>query len=217
MSIKASLESVLNLQFLAVPKEEYDRSTLEKWLIEKTTELPEYWLIPCSHSVCQPALETQLLELASIFDVGLPRQLRDLLMETDGADLFRLLHRGGPLDNYWIPRYRLLNCVELIQTHHEHLDTFLSYVEDDDTYLGIKRLNYLAFCDIADGNYLALNMEKGYLGKVFVLDHDYAYFPVGDESTKDAYVPVADSLHEWLDILAQTSGLEGMGHKFVPL
>lgn len=110
-----------------------------------------------------------------------------------------------------------MSCSELLQVNRELLRIFLSNAGTDLKYQNMKRLNYLAFCDVGDGNYLAVNLSQPVTGNVFFLDHDYAYFPYGAGFTMEAYSHVANSLEEWLEQLVRTNGAEGMGSQFIPL
>lgn len=217
MSIRVNLERILAIHHLAVSKRQHSKEKLSEWFVGDVGESCEYWLIPCSHVVHAPALGDQLVTLASSLGYDIPAQLQHLLGSTDGAELFKLHHRGGELGDYWIPRYRILSCTEISKINQELFDIFLSYTEDDQRFQDVERLNYIAFCDVGDGDYLGVTLEGCDVGSIFFLDHDYAYFPFEDEFTKDAYVHVANTLDEWLAALARTSGFEGMGDKLIPL
>jgi hypothetical protein len=187
------------MEYFAASKEEYGRE-LPRWFVDTALERPEYWLIPCSHIFNAPATKAEIANFVSLWGQNLPAQLQDFLELTNGAEFFRLRYRLTSED-YWVAQYRVLNCTELVEVNQELLDTFLSYAEHDDKYRGVDRLNYLAFCDVGDGNYLALSGESTEGGKVFYLDHDYGFYPFGTEPTKEAYTIVADTLDEWLEQL----------------
>jgi hypothetical protein len=178
----------------------------------------EEWLISCSHILYAPITQTQIAELKHGLNKEIPKQLQDLLALTNGADLFRIKYQSSQLGDYWIARYKILNHSELLQVNLELLDTFRSYAESDANYRdGNLTLDYIAFCDVGDGNYLAIITESSSQGKIFYLDHDYSYYPFRAYYTKNAYFPVAPSLKEWLEILYRTNGRAGIGDLFIPL
>ena len=86
----------------------------------------------------------------------------------------------------------------------------------DPAYRNIHTLNYVAFCNAHDGNYLAILREGPEQGKVFFLDHEYEFFPY-DESTIEAYYTIAESLEAWLELVAKTKGWGGFGRRVPPL
>lgn len=217
MSMVANLEKIRSVNHYAVPKQRYKPSVLSEWFIGTVLETPDHWLIPCSHIFNPPTTDTELANLASKLRQDLPAQLRDLLRATNGAQLFRIRYRGVDFGPYWIARFTVYNCLELLQVNQMILDTFLSYAEYDPKYKHVKKLNYLAFCDVHDGNHLAINLEGPNSGIVFFLDHDYGFYPFGVESTREAYIHVADSISAWLEQLITTSGEGGVGGKIVPL
>jgi hypothetical protein len=109
----------------------------------------------------------------------------------------------------------------LLRVNQELLDTFLSYAEFDEAYRerfaqGLK-LDYLAFCHVGDGNYLAFNLGETDDKSIFFLDHEYGAYPYADEHTREAYIQVAASLEEWLDKLIESKGWNGTGGKLIPL
>jgi hypothetical protein len=136
----------------------------------------------------------------------------DFLFIVNGADLFRIHYSSKVLGDYWIPKYKILSASELPTVNLQLLDTFQSYIEDDDDYPNDASLDYIAFCDVGDGNYLALLTEGDNEGFIFFLDHDYAYYPYRDIEEEGAYIRLADSLNHWLDLLIQSKGRDGRRH-----
>lgn len=216
MSLQANLERICRTEYLSVSKERYRERNSLHWFLDVLAETSEYWLIPCTHLLNAPATDAQIATLAFTLGQDLPVQLRDFLKLADGAALFRLHYRSGQFD-YWITRYKVLGCSELLQVNREILEIFHSYAEFDDTYRDVEKLNYLAFCDIGDGNYLAIILEGANTGHVFFLDHEYGFYPFAPELARNAYVHVADSLDEWLGQLARTGGEDGTGGRWIPL
>lgn len=86
----------------------------------------------------------------------------------------------------------------------------LTYIEDrrpsyEDTYL-----DYIAFCDVNDGNFVAIVTQGEQLGKVFFLDHEYAYYPFREQ--KEGYPIVAETFESWLSLVRDTKGWDAVGY-----
>jgi hypothetical protein len=79
------------------------------------------------------------------------------------------------------------------------------------------KLKYVAFCDVGDGNYLALNCKQPNVGSVFFLHHDYGFYPFESDLPPDAYPPVAASIEEWLERLGRSYGWDGTGGRLIAL
>lgn len=216
MDAQIHIEAIRQTKHFAVSRERYNLSSLVNWFVDSPIGMPENWLIPCTHIFHKPATEAQIVAIASELGRELPVELNDFLRLTNGAELFRLHYRPGK-SSYWVARYKILNCSELVQVDQEILETFRSYAEFDEKCRDLERLNYLAFCDVGDGNYLAISLEGTNTGHVFFLDHGYGFYPYMDESTRDAYAYVADSLGQWLERLVQSEGQDGMGNRWIPL
>ncbi|HRQ39113.1 MAG TPA: SMI1/KNR4 family protein [Chloroflexota bacterium] len=214
MDIESLLAEITKINYLAVPR----KHTISKQIETTAVKTADTWLVPCSHILYSPITQRQAAELNHGLNKELPKELQDLLAVTNGADLFRIKYESPQLGDYWIARYKILNHSELLQVNLELLDTFLSYAELDADYRGESlTLNYLAFCDVGDGNYLAIVTESASQGQIFYLDHDYAYYPFGTHYTRGVYFPVAYSLTEWLEILSLTNGSASIGKLFIPL
>jgi hypothetical protein len=218
MAIKANLDAIRATTRLLVPKHQYSAEfLLNHFTLEPSTATPFHWAVSCTHAFFPSASKTQIDALDRYFKYNLSKELQLLLSITNGAELFRVNYKGQTLGGYWVARYKLLNSSELIAVNAQLLDTFQSYSESDLEFIPADGLNYIAFCDIGDGNFLAINIEEKANGHIFLLDHDYAYYPYGIEFTQDAYIHIADSLDDWLERLVDTGGWDGMGGKFVPL
>jgi hypothetical protein len=216
MDIEANLTKVYEMKHFSVPKARYKR--LPQSFVDSALERADHWLIPCSHTRHDHASERQIGLLVSGLGQAIPAQLTGLLEATNGASLFNLHYRPTGFDDYWIARYRILNCSQLVAVNQELRDIFLSYAEHDDEYCETGHLNYVAFCDVGDGNYLAVSLEEPDIGSVFFLDHEYGFYPFSSKLAKEgAYTHVASSLDQWLVQLARTGGWNGLGGRFIPL
>ena len=217
MDTGAILQKILETGYFSLPKKHYE--TPPQFLAAVALERADRWEIPCSHTRYDPALEADLKRLASRLRQVVPASLSSLLRATNGAEFFRLHYQSSVgSDGYYIPRYRVFNCDKTLEVNRELLDVFRSYAESDDRYRKTRRLNYLAYCDVGDGNYLAVNLAGANAGSVFFLDHEYGFYPYSSElATEDAYAHVAGSIDEWLVRLVQTGGWDGLGGRFKPL
>lgn len=214
MSIRETLRGISQIGYLAIPKIHYIHG-LPPSLVLDAIEERDLWLIRCSHLIHDPIGEDEIRAVKQ--HIELPPQLETLLAETNGAELFRLHYKPDGFSSYWIARYRILSASELIRANQDILQAFRGYSQNDPPYRDMHKLNYVAFCDIGDANYLAISIEETDYGNVFFLDHDYGYYPLRAEGTIDAYTNVATSLEDWLRLLLHTRGSGGMGEKFIPL
>ncbi|MGH2536414.1 MAG: SMI1/KNR4 family protein [Candidatus Promineifilaceae bacterium] len=183
------------------------------------TQTPTRWLVPCSHTFFPSATENELEALRAGLRQDIPFPLVELLQITNGAELFRI-HYLTSKNGYWIPRYEVLSCARLLKVNRELLEIFESYAEFDENYheeLESLKLDYLAFCDVGDGNHLALHLTPSPVQPVFYLDHDYGAYPYSDRSAREGYPLIANSLPEWLELLIRTDGRDGLGGVFIPL
>lgn len=206
------------MRHLLVPRERYSEEILlDHFALDPHVSTSTHWAISCVHTFSPAATDIQIKNLENHFGQNFPQELQVLLSITDGAELFRVEYKGSALGNYWVARYRLLSSSELMRVNAEILDTFQSDNENYPEFKAVNSLNYLAFCDVGDGNYLAINTTEEVKPCVFFLDHEYAYYPYGIEFTHDAYSYVADSIDDWLELLVKTGGWDAMGGKFIPL
>lgn len=185
--------------------------------IENIKETQSMWEIGVTHRLFSGASTFEIAALEDVLVQATPTQLTELLTLTNGAELFcvnTVYNVPGTDQKYSPPRYQVLSTMEIAETYEEMLEVAKSYEEDTRDYFEQHdgRMNYLPFCALKDGHYLALHTETGQL---FFLDRGYDYFPYGLEVTQDAYVHVASSIEEWLDKLIETHGFAGMGGAFL--
>jgi len=175
-------------------------------------------LVPCRHFLFQGASAEEVNDLEAELGTRLPKSLRSLLTVSNGAHLFCLEYEGGPLGPYLLPKYRLLTIEEIAFTQRDLFSTYASYLSDDleQTLLKAQRLDYIAFCDLGDGDYLASRIGENEKEIVFLLDHDYGYFPYSNVRDPE-YEIIADSLEEWLSILLNSFGRDGTGRRYYPV
>jgi hypothetical protein len=188
---------------------------LPEWFnYEGVTRSDQFWQCPCTHKVRRPATDSQIESVGKRLGFEIPEAIRNLLKTTDGADLFTISHRHAGFPEEEHTRYHLLSHAELKKVNVEMHKVYKLYLEmgtEPDEY---QPINYLAFCDVWDGNYLAMTLQGG---SIFFLDHEYGCYPYGIEFTREAYLPVADSLGNWLAKLIDTNGGDGMGGAWIPL
>jgi hypothetical protein len=142
--------------------------------------------------------------------VEMPKALQDMLRVANGAELFCIEQKDGWGEVNHLPQITLLKGFEILRYHIEHLLTYLTYIEDTSEMKDLPwQLNYLAFADALDGNFLAINLEDK---SVFFLDHEYAYYPIGYESQDPGwqYIRLADSLESWMRLVNSTQGKKGL-------
>jgi hypothetical protein len=213
-AIQEALEDIQGIKHLAVSIQR----GLPKQIADAVIQTPTHWHVPCSHIFYPPATESELEALRAGLGQVIPLPLMELLRVTNGAELFRIHY--SIQDDYWVARYEILNCARLLHVNKELRQIFQSYAEFDDNYrdkIEKLKLDYLAFCDVLDGNYLAFNLQSSSVQPIFYLDHDYGAYPYSDKSAREGYFHIAKSLQEWLDILIRTDGQDGIGGKFIPL
>ena len=212
MSFEKQLREIERIQFLKLPKRVIPPHGVPDAEVE--IEAADTYQLRCSHLFYPPASVEELASTERQLSWNLPQQLVELLSISNGADLFRIHYASRRFDDYWIPKYKILSTSELTSVNLQLLDTFHSYIEGDDDYSNDASLDYIAFCDVGDGNFLALLMEGEKNSFVFYLDHDYAYYPYRDIKSEGAYSHIADSLKQWFDLLIQSSGRAGIGVHF---
>jgi len=209
----------INENYWAVRKDWlYDRDDLLKSFGQIAGETEEEWLIPCWHILNPPATCVEIEMAQEQLGYKLPEELHQFLQIANGARLYCLtpLWLLDTFPNAQYQRYHIFSTLELVKINREMLETFRHFARLDPAYRNIHTLNYVAFCDAHDGNYLAILREGPEQGKVFFLDHEYEFFP-HDESTIEAYYTVAESLEAWLELVAKTKGWGGFGRRVPPL
>ena len=191
----------------------YDIESLSKYIKGPIIETDDRFLIPCSHVFPSSATEYYISTLLQYLKGETLPDLLELLQSSNGPNLFRIKYLGrGYRKDFWRKRYNILSVQQLIKTNEEFFQLFISNSENDDEVADYKEsLNYLAFCDLANGDYLAVVTKGSERNTVFYLDHDYAYYPFGTSMTQKPYGKIANSISEWLDILINTNGEKGTG------
>jgi len=212
--INTYLKAILEQQVLVCPKRMHTREGLIFTFGDVLIETEDAWLVPCTHTTYSPALPEDIRAIEQSLGFALPESLHHFLQLTNGAQLY-----VAPLA--WKPswstkgdyiHYHIFSTLELVKINREMLETFRHFARLDPTYRDMHTLNYVAFCDAHDGNYLAILREGPEQGKVFFLDHEYEFFPY-DESTLEAYYTVAESLEAWLELVVRTNGWGGFGRR----
>lgn len=212
--MRATIEKITAVSYFPVPKVRYPKGVPQS-LREGAVETPIYWELPCSHILNSGAGQDEITSLRRT--TAIPEQIATLLAICNGGDLFRLHYHPQGQQDSWLGRYRLLTATDLRQVNQQMLKTFRSYAQNDLEVRHIRELNYLAFCDIGDGDFLAVTRAGADSTTVFYLDHEYGFYPFGGRGTGHAYEAVADSIDSWLDLLLQTRGAGGIGNRHIPL
>lgn len=172
--------------------------------------------IACHHELEEGASPAELARLATDLAVQPPDSLLALLRVANGARLFCLTYNVDELGSYTIPRYEILGTEQLAVMNRSLRETYASYLTDDlDELLELPHLDYIAFCYIGDGNFLAVVTGTHQHGAIFLLDHDYGYFPFS-EVDNPPYEVVASNLEDWFRMVLTSYGELGMGKEFIP-
>lgn len=206
--LRSYLEEIQKQKVLICPKEEHTRAGLIATFGDVLIETPGAWLIPCFHKLYPSASRVEIDELEHAIEKELPTDLRAFLLLANGAKLYIAPRAWAPswsTETSYI-EYQLYNSAELIQLNKQLADDFRSMLGEDPEFEQVSTLNYLAFCDAHDGNYLALVMEGPQKGKVFFLDKEYSFRPYRDQ---DLYFTVAQTLDSWFERVAKSKGLSG--------
>jgi hypothetical protein len=107
-------------------------------------------------------------------------------------------------------RYRLLGTWELVELNYRLRNDFRSTLGNGPEDKKTPELNYVAFCDVTDGHFLAILLHGRSKGRVFFLDRESAY----DKESSDLYYTLADSLEAWIRLIVATGGWGGRGESF---
>jgi hypothetical protein len=189
----------------------YNQSDLLKSVGKIDAETEHEWLIPCWHILNPPAALAEINEAQTKLGYKFPEELVHFLQLADGARLY-CLSRPRWINTFpsaLYQRYRIFSATELVELNQDLLNRFRHTYENDPAFRG-KSLNYVAFCDAHNDNYLAILLRGRGKGKVFFLDHEYLYLPYGRLSA-DSYYTIANSLKEWLELVVTTRGWAGFG------
>jgi hypothetical protein len=216
MDIKDRLARLDAVKYFAVPKARYEQPDIVTWF-DQVTMSDSSWLIPCSHTFFHPSDATELGKLNSWLGSKLPKDVENFYVHSNGAELFKIKYRSENLGDYWHTRYEVFSIERLLQKNRSIYESFRSQLRPTSKYWDITYLNYFAFCDVGDGDYLAVSLDPKHGGWVFYLDHEYGFLPYGTNITQDAYQPVASSFDKWITILIETSGGGGTGARWIPL
>lgn len=211
MSIDAAFNEILAIDRLDIPKYETDDRVKEIFgdLLE---DHGERWRVKSSHQANPGAGEAAIEQAEAALGFELPHQLRSFVRIANGAELF-IVHRLGLESIFpgtFHVRYRLLGTDALVTTNRSLLQRFRSALGNDPDFKAFRQLNYIAFCDVSEGNYLAILLEGQGAGKVFHLDRELCARPYS-ELDADIYETLANSLEEWLALLRDTGGWAGRG------
>lgn len=218
MRVDHALSLIMQQPFLAAPENECSAEWLMTFVGEVPPKAADKWLIPCVHEANPPATDVQLDELEQALSVTLPEDLRTFLQLADGARLYctpgvppRVRTKGAKSVGY-----RIFSTAGILETNQALLRQFRILLGDDVDFREIERLNYLAFCDARNDNYLAILLEGPGSGSVFFLHHDYQFRPYSALDA-DLYYTIAPSFGAWLELLATSGGWRGFGKSAFPL
>jgi|CXWK01.1.fsa_nt_gi hypothetical protein len=212
--LRQLLEQISQLSHLTLPASTSLHAQFEA--VATTSASGKY--IPCHHRLESGASELELARLQVQWRRPLPADLLALLAASNGAELFCVTYDGGPLGAYVIARYHLLTVNEILSTSRRLLDTYTAYVVDDLESAEAKtlELDYAPFCNVGDGDFLAVKLAGSDTGAVFLLDHEYGYFPYRLVSDPP-YEVIDRNLSDWLRRLLHTNGHGGTGSRYYPL
>ena len=219
MSLSDEYKRVLDTKELAMPKATYKRSDVDVFVAgDVIPETEQCWLVPCGHITNAPATSEQVAGMEKEIGLKVPEQLGQFLLLSNGAKLFCLhsVRDGVPLPNPSRMRYPLFSASEIVELNKELWNSFQGMLGDDPDFRHITKLNYIAFCDAHDGNYLAILVDEPYVGQIFFLDHELLFRPFSEhEFDREFYPIIAPSFTAWLELLVDTNGWNGFG-PFLP-
>jgi hypothetical protein len=220
MSLSDVYKRALDTKELAMPKATYERSDVDVFVAgDVIHETEQYWLVPCGHITNVPATAEQVAWMEKETGLKVPEQLSQFLFLSNGAKLFCLYSIGW--DGVRLPdpscmRYPIFSASEIVELNKELWDNFWDALGDDPDFCHTTRLNYIAFCDAHDGNYLAILVEEPYVGQVFFLHHELLFRPFSErEFDREFYPIIAPSFTAWLELLVDTKGWDGFGLRFL--
>jgi len=206
MSIDTALCDLLAVETYSFPKSadpQEEKAAFGDLLEDKGAT----WRLKCSHRLNPPASECAIQHAEHELGFVLPGELHTLLRATNGADLF-----VSPSIGFDTPlaAHKVLNTDELIARNKYALDCFRYSFATDPDYKEVRRLNYVVFCDVNNGNYAAIVLEGSAKDRVFFLDREGCFRPYSPRDA-DMYYTLADSLEGWLALLRDTEGCAGTG------
>jgi hypothetical protein len=213
------IQAMVGTRHLRVPKVAYSRDRVTRVVgADAVSESSDSWLVKCTQHPNPPATPAEIDSAEQALGYALPVGIRRLLLCANGGRFYAvpLVWQHDVFPNATHVRYHIFSCSELIEYNCRLLQTFHKLLGDDPDFVQYERLNYLAFCDAHNGNYLAALLEGSATGRVFLLDREYSFRPYSDLDS-DLYYSVADSLETWLDLVQSTGGWGGFGQLAPPL
>jgi hypothetical protein len=209
------IEAILQLRVLEVPRDLFTRKDVKFVFGEQVEEGGRSWLIPCTHVTSEPADEQDIDYAEQELGFAVPDQYKRFLRITNGAKLFCAEQKWLLADfpGSMHIRYNLFGCRELVAMNQQLLKTFRASYKDDPEYSETNGLNYVAFCDAADGNYQAMLLDQQVSKEVFFLFHELLYRPYSTLDSEFCY-SISPSLESWFRLLLETGGWAGRGLQF---
>lgn len=194
---------------LVVPEGHRTSLWLQQKFASSTQRSDGGWLIPCRHVLQPPASVERIAQVEKDLGSSLPDDLRQFLLLSNGADLFVVEWRHTLDWSEQTTLYHIKGASELRDSYHTMLEECRR--DPDPQYRECTHLNYAAFCDMGDGDYLAALLEGTNRGSVIYVDRGFAlgYHPY-DDWTCEGYRIIADSFENWLQILINTNGWGGL-------
>jgi hypothetical protein len=213
VSIESVLNEILAIYALNVPKKDVDPETIRRVFADEFGETAVAWLLRCYHEKNAPVSDEKIRGVEKALNIEVPHGYQEFLRMCDGAKLFIVSRKGKHElfpDSRHI-RYHLFGVRELVEMNRKLFDEFRTFLGTDPAYKDMLKSNYLAFCDVADGNFLSILLEGKDQGKVFLMNHEYYYCPYSVE-VSDLNYTLAPSFEDWLKLVVQTGGWGGRGH-----
>lgn len=207
MSIQRLLTDIFAMENLSFPKgNEWDQEQQRQIFGDALDDRGDTLSVKCSHRCNSPATELAIQQAERDLGSSLPVQLQEFFLATNGAHLF-VVPRSELFDTPLV-LYRILTTEEVVSHHNNIFSTFRGALGFDPEFRDARKLNYLPFCDVNDGNYLAFHLGGPHQGKIFFLDSGLCYRPY-DQRDSDMYYTLANSLEDWLQKVRDTGGLGG--------
>lgn len=217
MSIAETLYNLLKQTVLEVPKARYTREEMVKIVGANYSETSDSWLVPCVQLAYPSATDEEISHTEGKLNLKLPIDLRRFLSLSNGGKFYQipLVWLQDTFPGAQHVRYHIFSTSEIVEINACLFHQFRQILGDDPDFRDYYRLNYVAFCDAHNGNYLAILLDEPERGKVFFLHHGYFYRPYS-ELDADLYYYVAGSLERWLEIVLETGGWKGFPVEDVP-
>jgi hypothetical protein len=212
MAIESVLRQILGMDRLSIPKALIKLEIMKSVFLDDFEDDGDVWKLKCYHEVQAPATKNNIDRCEAALNKKLPDELTELLRITNGVKLFIAPRKG---QDHWSPgtrhvRYDIFGTDELVTIHQRLLGMFLDSPSVDPN---ISDVNYIAFCDADDGNYIATLHEQDDSGKIVFINKEYYYCPYSEE-VSDLDYTLAESLEKWLELLLTTGGWGGRGEMY---